>query len=89
MIFFRIVDTINIRKTNNIKLIRYTRKTANNRQEGGVRMAEMSNAAREAKNAYRRAWYSRNKEKQKEYNKKYWEKKAKEAAREKNEDATE
>lgn len=52
-------------------------------------MAEMSNAAREAKNAYRRAWYSRNKEKQKEYNKKYWEKKAKEAAREKNEDATE
>lgn len=53
-------------------------------------MAEMSRAAREAKNAYRRAWYSRNKEKQKEYNKKYWEKRAAEqAARETKEDAIE
>lgn len=39
-------------------------------------MAEMTEAARAARNAYRRAWYSRNRDKQKEYNKAYWEKKA-------------
>lgn len=43
-------------------------------------MAEMSNAAREAQNAYKRAWYGKNKDKQKEYNKTYWEKKAREQA---------
>ena len=39
-------------------------------------MAEMTEAAREARNAYRRKWYSRNRDKQREYNKTYWEKKA-------------
>lgn len=45
-------------------------------------MAEMTEAARAARNAYRRDWYSRNRDRQKEYNAKYWEKKAAEAARE-------
>lgn len=53
-------------------------------------MAEMSNAAREAQREYRRAWYSRNKDKQREYNARYWEKKAQQQAQtehqEKNED---
>lgn len=43
-------------------------------------MGDMSEAAREAQNAYKRAWYEKNKDKQKKYNKTYWEKKAKEQA---------
>lgn len=39
-------------------------------------MAEMSNAAREAQNAYKRAWYKNNRDKQREYNARYWERKA-------------
>ncbi len=40
---------------------------------------EMSEAARQARNAYRRAWNRRNKEKVRAANLRYWEKKALEA----------
>lgn len=39
---------------------------------------EMTNAAREAQNAYKRAWNARNPDKNKEYQRRYWAKKAKE-----------
>lgn len=39
---------------------------------------EMTDAAREAANAYKRAWNKRNPEKNKEYQRRYWAKKAKE-----------
>lgn len=38
----------------------------------------MTDAAREAANAYKRAWNKRNPEKNKEYQRRYWAKKAKE-----------
>jgi len=38
----------------------------------------MSEAARKAQNAYKRAWNARNPEKNKEYQRRYWAKKAKE-----------
>lgn len=41
---------------------------------------EMSEAAREAMLKYRRAWYKKNKDKQREYTARYWEKKAAAAA---------
>ncbi len=37
---------------------------------------EMTEAAAEARRAYRRAWYKNNPEKQKEYQARYWTKKA-------------
>lgn len=44
-------------------------------------MTEMSEAAREARNAYRRAYYKRTGgSKDREYKRRYWEKKAREAA---------
>lgn len=67
-----IIDIINTRKIINIKTIIYTTKL---KREVEL-MAEMTEAAREARNAYRRKWYSRNRDKQREYNKTYWEKKA-------------
>ncbi len=36
----------------------------------------LSSKAEEARRAYKRAWYSANKEKQKEYNERYWSRKA-------------
>ena len=42
----------------------------------------MSEAAREARKQYKREWYARNKEKQREYTARYWERKAAEAAAE-------
>lgn len=36
----------------------------------------MSEAAREARAAYKREWYARNKDKQKEYTERYWARKA-------------
>ena len=47
-------------------------------------MAEMTTAARAARNAYRREWYRRNKDKAKAQQAAYWERKAqaeREAAR--------
>ena len=38
----------------------------------------MTDAAKEAANAYKRAWNARNPEKNKEYQRRYWTKKAKE-----------
>lgn len=38
----------------------------------------MTDAAKEAANAYKRAWNARNPEKNKEYQRRYWAKKAKE-----------
>lgn len=38
----------------------------------------MDNAAREARNAYRREWYSKNRDKAKAQQERYWKKKAKE-----------
>lgn len=38
----------------------------------------MTDAAREAANAYKRAWNARNPEKNKEYQRRYWARKAKE-----------
>lgn len=43
-------------------------------------MAEMTDAAREARNAYRREWYKKNKDKVKQQQANYWQRKA-EAAR--------
>ena len=42
----------------------------------------MTDAAKEAANAYKRAWNARNPEKNKEYQRRYWAKKAKERGRE-------
>ena len=39
-------------------------------------MAEMSEAAREARNAYQREWYRKNKDKAKDSQARYWEHKA-------------
>ena len=36
----------------------------------------MDDAAREARNKYKRDWYRRNREKQREYERRYWERKA-------------
>lgn len=41
---------------------------------------ELSEAAREARNAYKRKWCKANPEKVKEASRRYWEKKAQEAA---------
>ena len=49
-------------------------------------MAEMTAAAKAARNAYRREWYKRNKEKVKKQQADYWERKAQEAAEEESED---
>ena len=43
-------------------------------------MAEMTEAAREARNAYNRAYYARNREKVKEAKARYWARKAAEQA---------
>lgn len=40
----------------------------------GERMA-MTDAAREARNAYKREWYRKNPDKRKEYQERYWQKK--------------
>ena len=40
----------------------------------------MTDAAKEARKAYKREWAKRNRDKTREYNKRYWEKKAAEAA---------
>ena len=42
--------------------------------------AEMSEAARKARNAYKRKWAAENRDKVKAANRRYWEKKAQEAA---------
>lgn len=42
-------------------------------------MANMTNEAREARNAYKREWNKRNREKVRAAQERYWEKKAKEA----------
>ena len=39
-------------------------------------MTEISEAAKEKRNAYKREWYRKNKERAKLYNLKYWERKA-------------
>lgn len=36
----------------------------------------MTEEAKEKRRAYRRAWYAKNKDKQKEYTERYWERKA-------------
>ena len=46
-----------------------TYKNKNYFQEGGVYMED---AAREARNRYKREWYARNKDKQREYENRYW-----------------
>lgn len=51
-------------------------KTANN---------ELSNQAKEAKNAYQRAWAKKNRDKVREIQKRYWEKKVLQTAGMKNE----
>lgn len=42
-------------------------------------MSHLSEDALEAKRAYKREWYRKNKDRQKEYMRRYWEKKAREA----------
>ena len=44
---------------------------------------ELNEQAREAKNAYSRAWYAKNKEKCRERNRSYWQRKALLAAQKK------
>ena len=46
--------------------------------EDVYRKRTMTDAAREAQNAYKRAWNARNHDKNKEYQRRYWAKKAKE-----------
>ena len=46
--------------------------------EDVYRKRTMTDAAREAQNAYKRAWNARNPDKNKEYQRRYWAKKAKE-----------
>ena len=46
--------------------------------EDVYRKSTMTDAAREAQNAYKRAWNARNPDKNKEYQRRYWAKKAKE-----------
>lgn len=36
----------------------------------------MEDSAREARNRYKREWYAKNKEKQREYERRYWKRKA-------------
>ena len=49
----------------------------------------MDDAAREARNAYRRKWYAENKDRQREYTRRYWERQAKKTfAAEKRENST-
>ena len=42
----------------------------------GKEVMNMDDAAREARNKYKRDWYRRNREKQREYERRYWERKA-------------
>lgn len=49
------------------------------RKEGN-RMSKLSDAAKEARRAYQREWYARNREKVADYNAKRWERKAAAAA---------
>lgn len=46
-------------------------------------MAGLSDEAREARNAYRREWYAKNKDKAREQQERYWTRKAAELAEEK------
>lgn len=43
-------------------------------------MSKLSPTAKEAKNAYQRAWNAKNKEKLAEYRRRYWQRKADEVA---------
>ena len=46
---------------------------------------QVEDAAREARNKYKRDWYAKNKDKQREYERRYWARKA-ESDRKKNEE---
>jgi hypothetical protein len=60
-----------------ISLTKYYIPNTKTRQEkGGKNMAELSEAAREARRAYDRAYYRRNPEKQREKMRRYWERKS-------------
>jgi hypothetical protein len=48
--------------------------------KGAERVSKLSPTAKEAKNAYQRAWNAKNKEKNAEYRRRYWQRKADELA---------
>ena len=45
-------------------------------QANGKEVKHMEDTAREARNRYKREWYARNKDKQREYERRYWQRKA-------------
>lgn len=52
------------------------RKEGEDMTQDVSRKKSIADAGREARNAYKREWYRKNKEKQREYERRYWNRKA-------------
>lgn len=52
------------------------RKEGEDMNQDVARRKTMNDDAREARNAYKREWYAKNKDKQREYERRYWKRKA-------------